>query len=325
MESFLTVWHTAYIIIFLPTVIGNGLIILSIIRYNSLRTRMHLLIGNLAFSDLTVGLFLIPCDFMGDLLGLNKNKVYCLFTLSLFVVTLGGSSVSLLLLSIERLLVIAYPFTQHRWLTKSKLACALTAGWIYVLANGIPPLLGWNRYTSNQTHCDGYKIHTREYQYVINGQYFVILICNIVLYALVMRIAVKSARSMQLREGRITRERSTKDFQKLKMMAIVLGLFIICWCPQFVVSSISAFYRNDSITMARRYSLILGVVNSSLNWLVYGFRNRDFRTAFKEIIKCQRKTSNFSSGSGSRAISVISSSRKHSVDGIQDVSLTTHI
>ena len=304
--EFLTAWHTAYILIFLPTVIGNGLIILSIIRYKCLRTRMHILIGNLACSDLTVGILLIPCDLFGDLLELNQHKTYCLLTLSLFIITLGGSSVSLLLLSIERLLVIACPFKHHRWLTRSKCACALAAGWIYVLANGLPPLLGWNSYTTNQTHCNGYMVHTAEYQFMINVQYSVILVFNIILYVLVIRIAMKSIRNLQIRRSNITKSSSTKDFQKLKMMGIVLGLFIICWSPHIVIEIVSAFYRNDSTTKAREYCLILGVVNSSLNWLVYGFRNKDFRIAFKEIIRC-KKNSNFSLISESRAISVISS------------------
>ena len=59
---------------------------------------------------------------MGDLFGFNGNKEYCLSKLSVFNISLGGSSFNLFLMSIERLINIAYPVAQSHWLTKNK-AC----------------------------------------------------------------------------------------------------------------------------------------------------------------------------------------------------------
>ena len=92
--------------IYLPIV--NGLYILNIIRYKCLRTRMHIFIGTLAVSGLFVGLHLIPLDLMEGHIVFNENKEYCLSKLSVFIISLGGSSVSMLLMSIERLITIAY-------------------------------------------------------------------------------------------------------------------------------------------------------------------------------------------------------------------------
>lgn len=290
MDTYLTVWHVAYVVILVPTVVGNGLIILSIIRYHYLRTKMHILIGNLAVSDLVVGLILIPCDFIGDMVGLNYNKIYCLSKLSIFIVSLGGSCFSLFLISIERLIVIVYPLSRRHFLTKCRIVILIILGWIYVFSAGALPLLGWNRYTENQTDCESDSIYTIGYQYFINIQFTAVLVCNTVLYAVVMRIAMKSARSTQLREGRIITARSEKDIQKLKMMVTILGVFIVCWGPYVVIISILFFHDSPDIRLARRSALIPGVINSALNWLVYGYFNKDFRTAFKEILKCQQNT-----------------------------------
>ena len=306
LQSYLTAWHVIYIIIIVPTVIGNGLIILSIVRFKFLRTKMHILIGNLAVSDLIVGLILMPFDLVGDFTGLNYNKLYCISKLSLFVVSLGGSCCSLLFISIERLVTIACPFTRRHYFTRRKLLVWLTIGWIYVIATGAPPLFGWNTYIENQTHCDSDEIYTLGYQYYINVQFAVVLVTNIVLYAVVMKIAMTAAKCTHLRGGNIIHARSEKDFQKVKMMVIILGLFIVCWGSYAVIVILLIFHDTPDVRMARKYALMPGVMNSGINWLVYGFKNKDFRTAFKAIVKCQRGNlsgSNISSRQSVRALS----------------------
>ena len=322
MESYLTAWHAVYIAIIVPTVIGNGLIFLSIIRFKFLRTKMHILIGNLALSDLMVGLVLIPFDLVGDFVGLNHNKIYCLSKLCLFVVSLGGSCFSLLLISIERLIAIAYPLARRNCFTKCKLSVLLIIGWIYVFACGVPPLFGWNSYFENQTHCDSDEIYTRGYQFFINIQFSVVLVCNIVLYAVVMRIAMKTATCTQLREGRIIHARSEKDFQKLKMMVIILGLFIICWGTYAFIVIILLFHNIPSLRMARKCALLPGVINSALNWLVYGYTNKDFRAAFKAIIKCRRKSG--SSLSSRKSVSALSKTVQSAIQTRHEMLEITH-
>ena len=313
LQSYLTVWHVIYIAIVVPTVIGNGLIILSIVRYKFLRTKMHILIGNLAVSDLMVGLLLIPFDLVGDFVGLNHNKIYCISKLCLFVVSLGGSCCSLLFISIERLITIAYPFARRHLFTKRRLFILLIIGWIYVIGTSSPPLFGWNTYIENQTICDSDEIYTRGYQYWINIQFAVVLVCNIVLYAIVMKIAMKTAKCTQLRGGNIIHTRSEKDLQKVKMMMIILGIFIICWGSYAVIVIVLIFYDIPNVRMARKFALMPGVLNSALNWLVYGFTNKTFRTAFKAIVKCQSGTLSGSALSSRQSIAVVGTAIKPTV------------
>lgn len=78
------------------------------------------------------------------------------------------------------------------------------------------PLFGWNQYDVNQTHCDSDHIYTRGYQQFISIQFIIVLIANIVLYAIVMRIAMKTAKCRRIMDSVIIHNRSERDFQKLK-------------------------------------------------------------------------------------------------------------
>ena len=312
MDTYLTVWHCVYILIAVPTVLGNILILLTILRNKCLRSNMYILIGNLAVSDLIVGLLLIPTDLIGDMVGLNHNKTYCLLKLSLFVVSLGGSCCSLLLISIDRLIATTHPLTHRLYLKKAKLVVFMVIGWIIVTVDGTLPLMGWNRYSNNHTDCNSDHIYARGYQHFINIQFIAVLVGNVIMYAIVMRIAVMTAQRVRLREG-IIHNRSERDFQKLKMMVTIFGVFIICWGPYAVILTTLWFYDTHTLRFARKCALIPGVINSALNWIIYGYQNKEFRTAFKEIVKCERNSTDMVSLSREYHVSILSSKRTEAI------------
>ncbi|CAO2592701.1 5-hydroxytryptamine receptor 1A [Lemmus lemmus] len=86
------------------------------------------------------------------------------------------------------------------------------------------------------------------------------------------------------RKMALARERKT-----VKTLGIIMGTFILCWLPFFIVALVLPFCESSCHMPALLGAIInwLGYSNSLLNPVIYAYFNKDFQNAFKKIIKCK--------------------------------------
>ncbi|XP_006013849.1 5-hydroxytryptamine (serotonin) receptor 1A a [Latimeria chalumnae] len=86
------------------------------------------------------------------------------------------------------------------------------------------------------------------------------------------------------RKMALARERKT-----VKTLGIIMGTFILCWLPFFIVALVLPFCGNNCYMPVWLGAVIdwLGYSNSLLNPIIYAYFNKDFQSAFKKIIKCK--------------------------------------
>ena len=275
------------VIIFLPTVIGNSLILMSLYRFRDLRSPMGILIGNLAVSDFLVGLILMPLEVLSIFLRVFNKKYPCLITIGISVTLTMSSVLNMLAIAVERFMSVAHPLKHRSPKTKTVVKLCIPLLWCSVLVIGFLPLMGFNkkkyrdRCSYNEIFLDGYTIF-------ITSFYAVCIFANIGFFASVVNIALRKLRKVRDSGTIQSHTHVSRNLAKTYMMMMVCAAFIICWGPFTVLTVIGLFYQWTSYHNALKWAFFLGFLNSGINWMIYGFRNPKFRKAIKAVVTCKK-------------------------------------
>uniref|UniRef100_A0A672LKW7 Alpha-2Db adrenergic receptor-like n=2 Tax=Sinocyclocheilus grahami TaxID=75366 RepID=A0A672LKW7_SINGR len=89
------------------------------------------------------------------------------------------------------------------------------------------------------------------------------------------QLSLSKSKLAQMREKRFT-----------FVLAVVMGVFVLCWFPFFFTYSLHAICRESCTIPDSLFNLFfwIGYCNSSVNPIIYTIFNRDFRKAFKKIM-----------------------------------------
>ncbi|XP_028458778.1 D(1)-like dopamine receptor [Perca flavescens] len=83
-----------------------------------------------------------------------------------------------------------------------------------------------------------------------------------------------------------------KETKVLKTLSIIMGVFVFCWLPFFVLNCAMPFCDPPCVSDATFTVFVwFGWANSSLNPVIYAF-NADFRRAFATILGCSQVRAN---------------------------------
>ncbi len=92
--------------------------------------------------------------------------------------------------------------------------------------------------------------------------------------------------------GKLGLRTRTSDHKAAITLGIIMGVFLFCWTPFFVINIISAFKPDSIPVLVFTICTWLGYFNSTLNPVIYSIFNSEFRAAFKRVlgyIPCLRK------------------------------------
>uniref|UniRef100_A0A3B5Q324 Trace amine associated receptor 1 n=1 Tax=Xiphophorus maculatus TaxID=8083 RepID=A0A3B5Q324_XIPMA len=262
------------------TVCGNLLVIISIIYFKQLHTPSNYLIVSLAVADLLVGIAVFP-------LSMSFSLSYCLYYRDLFCkirdsvdVILTATSISnLCCISVDRYYAVCQPLTY-----KSKINTGIVLVMI-LMSWGVSLLLaiGFIVAEVNQEKCQENCFSDVVLEKVLAPVFSFYLPVTIMLciYLKIFLVAQRQARSIQnaVKPGAtvINMERKAT-----KTLAIVLGVFLMCWLPFFLCFS---FQLLGGVSMMVYETLNwLALSNSMLNPFIYAFFYSWFRSAFRMII-----------------------------------------
>nr|XP_033504299.1 trace amine-associated receptor 1-like [Epinephelus lanceolatus] len=243
---------------------GNLLVIISIIYFKQLHTPTNYLILSLAVADLLVGVVVLP-----------------------FSTLLAVSSCWHLEGLLYRYYAVCQPLRYRTKITVHVIVIMILVSWIVSALNGIGVTIrGLNEEQSNK--CLFFQ-HTNLASSVM-ATLLTFYLPGIVMFTIYLKIFMVSQR--QVRSIQNTTCQNTKsgatiskmERKATKTLAIVMGVFLICWTPFFLCFTFNPLTDNAIPASVIASFKWFGWSNSMLNPFVYGFFYTWFRTSFKMII-----------------------------------------
>ena len=256
-------------------IFGNVLVCAACIISKRLQSFVSAFIISLAVSDILIGSVSMPVWLSVQLTG-NPDRVSFpnIYTAWLcFDITCGTASImNLVLISIDRFLAVNHPLRYPIIVTQTRVALGVSFIWVYSIVIAALYLINWSEYVL----------------FVSAMSFFVPLFIMILAYSQIFHVALTHVRNIrrintdQSITNRGSVERFSRDLKASRTLSIVIGAFVICWCPFFVVGLLAVYCR--SCQMFPKVSAMtkwLHYGNSAINPIIYSCLNRHFRLAFK--------------------------------------------
>ncbi|XP_047421586.1 D(1B) dopamine receptor [Sciurus carolinensis] len=292
----------------------------------------NVFIVSLAVSDLFVALLVMPWKAVAEVAGYWPFGAFCDIWVAFDIMCSTASILNLCIISVDRYWAISRPFRYERKMTQSVALVMVGLAWtLSILISFIPVQFNWHRdkpgswgredlpsNLANGTetgeravkadNCDSSLNRT----YAISSSlisFYIPVAIMIVTYSRIYRIAQvqirrissleRAAEHAQSCRSRAPGEPDTnlrasikKETKVLKTLSVIMGVFVCCWLPFFMLNCMVPFCSGDPragfpCVSETTFDVFVwfGWANSSLNPIIYAF-NADFRKVFAQLLGC---------------------------------------
>jgi len=267
-------------------VLGNVLVILSVLFHHQWRSVTHYFIANLAAADLLLSSAVLPFSATSEALGRWVfGRSFCNVWAALDVLCCTASILSLCVISIDRYLAVSYPLRYPAIATGRRGLTAVAALWGLSAAISVGPLFGWKEPDpEDETVCriteePGYALFSAL------GSFYIPLAIILAMYCRVYTVARRETKTLResskgegvemegvtlrIHRGNAAQAGKQEDCEDAAMhkrpsfhlprmlkfsgeekaartLGIVVGCFILCWLPFFLVLPIGRYFLNFS-------------------------------------------------------------------------------
>ncbi|OWF52575.1 melatonin receptor type 1A-like [Mizuhopecten yessoensis] len=275
--------------------IGNILVIGAVIVSRRLRTTGNMFIVNLAVADIIIVTIVEPFNILGVIDGPEffvRNVWWC-HTLSVVcVMSCSSSMMNLAAISVNRYIMINKNHYYNQIFTKNKtfLLCVLV--WFLAFLIELPNLTGWGGHTFDlkTLGCSFDRLISLSYTIFLSVMalwlpLLVIMFCylNIYFYVKKSRKQMEKQMKKQTKKEKKKTKRQRDNVNLARTFFIVFLTFLICWTPY----DLTLFFDRGDRWPSWLYTVFLqiGHFNSSLNSILYGATNRNFRDGYKQFLQ----------------------------------------
>ncbi|XP_028395509.1 5-hydroxytryptamine receptor 1D-like [Dendronephthya gigantea] len=302
------------VIILIATVLGNTLVLATTWLDKRLHQPNKYFIASLAVADLFVGVLSAPIRlhmqlFQAKLHPIGLCRVWTWFDCFCEM----ASILTLMVISADRYSKISQPFKYRIRMNTSKSVIVIANIWFISTVSATFSLSSFGESAGIMSVAGRGCVNDNKMYYTIISIlfFFVPSVIIILMYALIFYIAHR--RQNMNRRGELGQsfagtknDKKNKELRQelktIRMLALVVCTFIVCWAPSFVLLLIN-FYKPEYLIpltlheqqiIGSLFITILPYFNSMCNPLIYACFDREYSNAFKHLLQrynlCRRLT-----------------------------------
>ncbi|XP_075047933.1 alpha-1D adrenergic receptor [Mixophyes fleayi] len=307
-------------------IVGNIMVILSVACNRQLQTVTNYFIINLAIADLLLSTTVLPFSATLEVLGFWAfGRIFCDIWAAVDVLCCTASIMSLCIISIDRYVGVKHSLKYPTIMTEKKAVVILILLWVSSMVISIGPLLGWKEPPPpDDRDCS----ITEEPGYALFSSLFSFYLPLLVILIMYFKVYIVARRTTKSLEAGVKRERNksmevvlrihcrsvmeestsstrgkghnfrsslsvrlikfSREKKAAKTLAIVVGVFILCWLPFFIVLPLGSFFPalkpSDGVF---KVIFWLGYFNSCVNPIIYPCSSKEFKRAFIRLLRCR--------------------------------------
>ena len=262
--------------VMLLSIIGNALVLVTILRTPSLRSPSVIFLCNLAVSDILVGLVVQPVYVAAEIARTVRALLQAANTMGF--AGFGVSLTTMTAITVDRFLALHYHLQYPNLMTTSRAIYTIITIWFIITLFSFSIL--WSR----------------------SIQYFLAAFCNTICLLVCLVCFIKIHRIVRRHQLQIHVQQQAVDnltdtnnnhirqsTRSAKSIFIYFLVMILCYTPLFFVHIISAINISNSIILWT-FPITAAFMNSSINPFLYCWRIPELRTAvFKtaRLLSCR--------------------------------------
>lgn len=280
--------------------IGNGLVIIVIVRYAKMKTVTNTYLLNLAISDLC---FLVGLPFLTVtvlvkywIFGSSMCKIYMMCTST----NSFTSAFTLTVMSFDRWLAVCHPVRSISYRTPLVAKFVSVGVWALSMLVMIPVFLYSETTKNDENQKESCKMIWPKNQTIIHPDKAFIW------YGLLLGFAIPTAlisvfytlvvirlKSVGPKNRKNSDNRKRTHTRVTKLVLTVIAVYVICWLPHWLNQIYFTFATGqppDWVIKLYQATTTLSYTNSTLNPVLYALMSDNFRKSFSKAFRCISKT-----------------------------------
>lgn len=193
-----------FFVIMVMTVVGNVLVILSIVSYKPLNKVQNYFLVSLAASDLCVATLVMPFHVVKFILGeWIFGLILCQVWLTFDILSCTASILNLCAIALDRYWAITNPIAYCNKRTPTLVLSMIATVWVLSSLISVPPLIGWNDW-SKEHLADTCELTTHKafVVYSASGSFYIPLVVMTTVYIKIFLAARHRLRSKRIKSIR---------------------------------------------------------------------------------------------------------------------------